>query len=273
MSEAFVVTADDARRIRETVIRSERDARNTVKPTRGTNELVEVHVVRITSTTQTENRYPGTLYSYNASSGSYTELSTVGGIWVDTPNGEALIVDRTYRAHAAGVRQSDGIPVFVVISVAPPFSGATVDYVGNDDVLSTYTVAWEKNTTCYDTDSYYAGGTPTRLTAPYTGVYIASAWAQFLCTPNHIANDWRTSLSIKPLGTPDAYGSGAIQVGRASGFKADGLCATGAVKLTAGQYLYVEAAGVIDGTGGTMQLILARFSMSLCEQANVPTIV
>lgn len=112
-------TRDDSRRITRTVERVERMPVNDPPraPLRSTS-LTETHWVQITSTTQTDGRYPGSLYLRDGNGATFTLLSASGGIWVDTPNGESLTTGVYYPARIGGEKASDSKPIFDVIASA-----------------------------------------------------------------------------------------------------------------------------------------------------------
>lgn len=88
--------------------------------------------VQITSTSQTDGRYPGTVYRRNVDA-TFTLLGEAGDSWVDTPNGESLTTGVYYRAVAVGIRVADNKAIFDTIT-----SGANAFIRGKLDAQLSY---------------------------------------------------------------------------------------------------------------------------------------
>lgn len=73
---------------------------------------------QITSTTQTDSRYPATIYSNDGNAATFTAISAAAGAWVDTPNGETLTTGVYLRAVPAGIKAADGKPIFYAVGTA-----------------------------------------------------------------------------------------------------------------------------------------------------------
>lgn len=74
---------------------------------------VELHWLRITSTTKTDDRYPAERYDRNAEAKSFTRRESC---WLDTPNNDALLVDTYYPAKLSGTRLADKREIYDLIT-------------------------------------------------------------------------------------------------------------------------------------------------------------
>jgi hypothetical protein len=116
----FDVSEQSAERIRTAVEAVEQYLQDGAPPQQpAAPRAVEVHFVRITSTTQTGGRYPGKRYDRDAD--GFTEGETV---WVDTPNGESLNTGTNYAARL--IDDVDGVDVYDVIGAITSTGGVTV---------------------------------------------------------------------------------------------------------------------------------------------------
>lgn len=173
--DLLLATREDARRISEVVMRDEGRPRNGVEPGVARQpRAIETHWVEITSTTKTDERYPGTLYwrNHTDTTPAYVQVGDAGGIWIGTPNGETLTTGVKYPARAAGVKSSDSKPCFDVLT-ARGFSGARVKQVVQNNINDKFDTEVEFDDMVFDTDSFWSAGQPKRLTAPAAGYYQA----------------------------------------------------------------------------------------------------
>jgi hypothetical protein len=65
--------------------------------------------VKISSTTATSSRYPGSVYSRNGNAQTWT---TLGTCWLEFANGELPATNIYYNTRCVGVKESDGLPIF-----------------------------------------------------------------------------------------------------------------------------------------------------------------
>lgn len=110
----IAITPTSAGRIRRTVETVEGQGRHGTARNETLPGIIEICWVQITSTTQTDNRYPGSLYRRNANAGTFTLEGSAGSIWVDTPNGESLSTGTYYPARIAGNKTSDSKAIYDV---------------------------------------------------------------------------------------------------------------------------------------------------------------
>lgn len=144
----------------------------------GVDAGIELHPVKITSTTLTDDRYPGTLYVRDAGGDDFAQLGEDDAIWVDTPNGETLGTGTYYWAKLTGKVESDGKPVYEVVGTiteVSAFSGASVWLNSTQSVTTGSAVAIQWTHEAWDADSYWDAGTPDRLVIRQTGDYVVMA--------------------------------------------------------------------------------------------------
>lgn len=137
---------------------------------------IELHPVQITSTTQTDGRYPGTLYLRDVATDDFTQLGDAAAIRVTTPNGESLTTGTYYWAKLVGT-DSDGRPVYEAVgtfAAASSFSGASVWLNSSQTVaVGQTTIQWTHQ--AWDTDDYWDIGAPDRLVIRQSGDYVVMA--------------------------------------------------------------------------------------------------
>jgi hypothetical protein len=110
------VSQSSAARIRRAVEAVEAGARQGIVTSELQQSTIDMSWVQITSTSQTDNRYPGSLYRRLGADASFEIIGSAGYIWVDTPNGESLSTSTYYPARISGVKESDSKPIFDVIA-------------------------------------------------------------------------------------------------------------------------------------------------------------
>lgn len=132
-------------------------------------ETIEIHWVRISSTTKTDSRYPGHRYTRDGAANTFTEAETC---WVYGPNGMTLATGIYYPAKLAGVKADDGLAIYDAVSSSEcSFSGAKAA------ISSTVTLPWDSLTTIplgleiFDTGSYHSPANTSILIAPEHGTY------------------------------------------------------------------------------------------------------
>lgn len=176
-------------------------------------ETIQLHVGRITSTTKTEDRYPGTRYDYfantdNAASppaGSYVAGET---IWIKSRRSETLTVGVNYDLALVGVRLADGIPIYAVVS--PPVSSVNIAARMSASATQAITtalqtqVAWD--TSDWDNDSLVDLAND-RFTITTAGRYLVT------CTVAFATN---TSGSVRRLRLHASSGTPSIFAGQTS---------------------------------------------------------
>lgn len=70
------------------------------------------HFVKISSTTQTSSRYPGSVYVRTGNDQSWETLQTC---WLEEPNSGPLYTDIYYPVQPVGFLVSDGLPIFSTV--------------------------------------------------------------------------------------------------------------------------------------------------------------
>lgn len=235
----IVTSRGDAKRIAHAVRRVERMPYNEQPQGRGGGDgAIELHPIRITSTTQTAGRYPGTLYTYDADADSYTVAGTAGDIWVDTPNGEALTVGNNYWAKLAGVESDDGKLIYQAVggfeSSTPELGGALVVLTANATIAfgaTSATLSFTNET--YDTDDYHDNTTnPSRLTVAETGRYQLNAG---IIVDGTLGASGAVNVRFGVNGAGTVYGLTLPMPSNINAY----FCITGNLLLTAGDYAEV----------------------------------
>jgi hypothetical protein len=107
--------ADDIRILRQTIRRVREGLPFGGTPiSRPPSELTEISWVKLTSTTATAGRYPGTRFDHDTqNTGMDTASETV---WMEAPNGEAVDTSTYYPCRFSGILATDGLAVFVMIA-------------------------------------------------------------------------------------------------------------------------------------------------------------
>lgn len=136
--------------------------------------MPNIQVVRVTSDTATDGRYPGKLQVYDASAKTYSDGPDC---WVVDVN-EGALEETNYVGRLSGLAGSPEYPVFVVTKQeaggggSAVFSGVKV-YKSTDQTTSSGTefdLTW--NAEDFDLNNYHSNFSNTdRLTAPSTGYY------------------------------------------------------------------------------------------------------
>jgi hypothetical protein len=90
---------------------------------------IETHFAAITSVTQTEGRYPGTLYRRDQSgaSAAFTQVGDAGAIWVDTLEGDQLFTGKKFAVRLTGAKAADDKPVYDAIGIPFPVLWGKLD--------------------------------------------------------------------------------------------------------------------------------------------------
>lgn len=146
---------------------------------------------------------------------------------------------------AGCVLASDGADLFVVTTLAA--AGRTLAPRAYRDTDQSITDATDTAVTfaAANSDAWacWAAGQPTRLTAPITGRYTATAWVKFAANATGLRSGW-----IYKNGTTEY---GRVQVGAISGSPTQLTIATPAFDMTQGDYvqLYVR-----QTSGGALAL-------------------
>jgi hypothetical protein len=121
----FTVSPRSRDRIRDAVERVEQELSASVSTAAAAPDTIEVHLVKITSTTKIAGRYPGTLYHYDADADTLTP-DTIGDIWIKAFNSVALETGVFYPARVAGARSADGKLIYYVL-----LAGSDAEQVAN----------------------------------------------------------------------------------------------------------------------------------------------
>lgn len=142
-------------------------------------EATELHVLQITSASQTSARYPATLYARDADAETFTAY-TADDCWARGLNGEALSLGVYYWAKVEGPRAADGKLIYSVVGIVGSdsgFSGCSVnDQTHIASISSGATSAIDWNSEDFDTDNYHStSSNKNRLTAPTSGKYHVTA--------------------------------------------------------------------------------------------------
>lgn len=114
----MIVFDQDDIRILRSVIRRVRESLpfGAVPKSAASPPLTEVSWVKLTSTTATAGRYPGTRFDHDTqNTGMDTASETV---WMEAPNGEAVDTSTYYPCRFSGILSTDGLAVFVMIAGA-----------------------------------------------------------------------------------------------------------------------------------------------------------
>lgn len=226
-SDGVMFDQESAERIARVVKRVEADPRGVVgRPATRSTLVPEVAVVRCTSTTPTEARYPGKIVDadVNVNPAVYTDLADC---WLMFPDGAVPTAGASarYTGRRSGVRASDGRPIFVLTG-ARGSSVGTMDVVRESDgsILEPRITVSNVDTLSFDSERA-EGGSGAEHTGPF---YVEDLGGGEALVSLHEADGSHVgtvSLEDQVLGdgVKHTIGGSSTQRALASGVEADFL--------------------------------------------------
>lgn len=171
-------------------MRAELKEREVPTPSRRVSDNpIELHVGKITSTTTTSGRYPGLRWERTNGAATPTYTATDEVIWIEPTNSETLAVGTLYNLKLVD-EHSDGKLVYRAVGVSGSAAYARVNNTGTSTtvpLVGNATVTWTTEES--DTSGYWDPANPSVLTVP-AGVFEFTANLQVNGSPGSRALFW-----------------------------------------------------------------------------------